>query len=59
MPRIYSKYAIDYLKGIDIYDPLTKKIYTQKEAQILPKTIKIRLINKPRKIGCYVEDIKR
>ena len=54
---IWSDVAIDYSAGFDILDPTTDKIYTEEEAKKLPKYIKKRLINHPRKIGCVVEDI--
>ena len=51
---IYSSVAIDYSVGIDIYDPVNGKVYKPEEAIILSEEIKSRLINKPRKIGCWV-----
>jgi len=55
--KVWSQFAIDYSKGIDIYDPVEKKIYTDSEARQAPREIQTRLINKPRVVGCYVEDI--
>jgi len=47
--------AIDYSVGVDPHDLITGKTYTQEEARRLPKKIKGRLINKPRKVGCWVK----
>jgi len=51
---IWSDLAIDYSKGVDIYDLKENKIYTYEEAKAEKPDIRKRLINKPRKIGCYV-----
>ena len=55
---IWSDVAIDYSVGIDIYDPIEDKIYTQQEAEKLPQKIKSRLVNKGRVIGCWVKELK-
>ena len=55
--KVYNKKAIDYTAGFDIYDPETKKKYPKEEAELLPKEIKSRLINKPRKMGGWVDKI--
>ena len=51
---IYSKDAIDYSKGVQIYDPDTGLYYTEEEARALTQIRRKRLILKPRKVGCYV-----
>jgi len=51
---IWSKYAIDYSKGLDIIDYETNIIYTDDEAKKLDKEIQHRLILQPRKIGAWV-----
>lgn len=55
---IYSKVAIDYSKGMVIFDPITNNTYTDKQAKELGPDIKQRLILKPNKIGCKVHTIK-
>ena len=52
--KIWSAVAIDYEAGTDPYDPITKTMYSEEEAHKLPDDIKSRLVNKPRKVGCYV-----
>ena len=51
---VWNPVAIDYSLGVDIYDPITDTIYTEKEANVCSGDIKSRLVNKPRKIGCWV-----
>ena len=57
---IWNKDAIDYSAGLDIYDNITNRIYTEEEAKALPKDSEIRhrLILKPRKIGCLVHTLE-
>ena len=54
---IWNPIAIDYSKGFDIHDYVTKKNYTEKEARRAPKHIRSRLVSKARKIGCYVKEL--
>ena len=55
---IYSEHAIDYSKGVDIYDNMTGSYYTESEARLLAPEVRSRLTMKPRKIGCYVLTIE-
>lgn len=54
---IYSELAIDYKEGFHIVDDLTNRVYTEEEARALPQRIKTRLVNRPKKIGCYVKEL--
>jgi hypothetical protein len=58
MMCIYSDVAIDYKKGLDIYDSVTKRIYSDEEAHMLPKKVKSRLTMRPRKIGTWVKTLE-
>jgi hypothetical protein len=55
---IWSDKAIDYRKGVDIYDPELHVVYSPLEAREAPLHIRSRLINKPRKVGCWVLTIE-
>jgi len=55
---IWSEVAIDYSAGLDIVDIIGGKIYTEDDAKKQPKCIKTRLVNRPRKIGCWVTTIE-
>jgi len=55
---IWSPKAIDYSKGFTIVDYLTNKVYTEQEAYNQPQDIKSRLVNRPNKVGCYVDTIE-
>ena len=57
--KVWSSVAIDYSAGTDIYDYETKTYYTEEEARAQPPEIRCRLVNKPRKIGCWVNDIPK
>lgn len=58
---IWNPKAIDYSKKVRIFDPKTKKYYSEKTAKNLPikSIIRKRLINKPKKIGCFVFSLKK
>ena len=51
---IYNPNAIDYSAGTDIYDPIENKTYTEIEALGLTPIVRSRLLNKSRKMGCWV-----
>ena len=51
---IYSPLAIDYEKGLRIYDPFTKKNLSEEEAINSPAIVRSRLLNKSINIGCEV-----
>ena len=55
---VWNPHAIDYSAGVDILDPVTNKVYTDEEAHKQPPEIRSRLINKGRKIGCWVMTTK-
>lgn len=57
MVKIWSSVAIDYRYGTRPYDIKEDKYYTEEEARQLSKEIQTRLVNKARKIGCYVEGL--
>ena len=52
--RIWNPDAIDYSLGVDITDVLTGMVYTQEQAEKLDREIQHRLVNRGRKIGCWV-----
>lgn len=54
----YNPYAIDYSQGVDIYDNVTGKYYTEEEAREAPQEVRSRLTLKGRKIGAMVMTIE-
>ena len=54
---VYNPIAIDYRKGVDVYDPQTGFTYTEEQAHKQSPEVRKRLIIKARKIGCWVMDL--
>jgi hypothetical protein len=54
---IWNPDAIDYSKGVDIYDPETDTVYTDEQAKTQPKEIRTRLLLRGRSTGCWVLDL--
>jgi hypothetical protein len=57
MTKVWNTIAIDYSVGLDIVDLKTKLVYTEEEAKKLPTEIRQNLVLRPRKIGCWVDDL--
>lgn len=51
---IWNPIAIDYSKGIVIYDPVTMIEYTEEQAKTQSDIIKRRLCLRGKVIGCWV-----
>jgi len=51
---VWNPLAIDYSKGVDIYDPVEKRTLDEKEARKVSKEVKKRLTIRGRVIGCWV-----
>jgi len=58
MVKVWNPVAIDYSKGVDIYDPIENKIYTDSEARQTSKEIQSRLTMRGRVIGAFVEGVE-
>lgn len=54
---IYSAEAIDYKAGLDIYDSVEDKVYSEEEARKAPPEIRHRLTLRPRKLGTWVYEL--
>lgn len=54
---IWNSAAIDNSAGLDIIDLETGIVYTKTSAREQSAIIRSRLVNRPRKIGCYVKDL--
>jgi hypothetical protein len=57
MTKVFNPLAIDYSVGLDIVDLKNKLVYTEEEAHKLPQEIRQNLVMRPRKIGCWVDDL--
>jgi hypothetical protein len=51
---VWNSEAIDYSQGVSITDPVTGRVYTQKQAEVEVFEIRRRLVNKGNKIGVWV-----
>ena len=58
MVKVWNPVAIDYKEGVIIFDPVTGCVYTEDRARQQPQEVRVRLINKPRKLGCFVMTIE-
>ena len=51
---VFNSVAIDYDKGVDIYDPVEKRTMDEEEARKASQEVKKRLTLRGRTIGCWV-----